>query len=275
MRVFGSGVAARLDDRRPHTTSVRDNAEAFAKAGFFILLCELPVTFLPVMSPRAATLALSVWLPIIAWITFGRRTDEEFFVGLRARAGGISPRSMAIGLGLVLTYCAGSVIAQVLYVSLVGAPPSSEIELTMYQPGGWVPFLIIAVVLAPVVEEAALRGFLQGYMQTKYGARAATVVAAVAFSVLHLDPVAMPLFLLDGLLFGLVAWRTGSFWIPAAMHAAGNLAILLLGLRFGPSSSAADFPAQTGISLMEFAAIFLVLAVAFASLIRSLNRESP
>lgn len=231
----------------------RDIAEAVAKTAFFAILSELLIVTLPLISPVTAAAVWCVWFPLVMWITFYRHTHEEFFLGLRARAKHISLDTIAYGAILTCAYCVASVILEVLYVSLVGGPEStSDIEMTLYQPGGWLPFLLIVVFLAPVVEEAGIRGYFQGRLEAAYGKRMALCCGAMLFSLLHLNIVAMPFYFIDGLILGFVAMRTGSIWISTAMHASGNLALVLLSLRFGASASAADFPRQIGVPLSAF-----------------------
>jgi membrane protease YdiL (CAAX protease family) len=147
--------------------------------------------------------------------------------------------------------------------------------MTLYRPGGWVPFGLIAVVLAPIVEEAALRGYFQGRLEATYGKRTALCGGALLFALLHGSLIGMPFYFADGVVLGLVAMRTGSIWVSTAMHASANLAVLVASLRFGAGSSAADVPKQTGVPLVVFLPVLAGLAAAFIWLLsRSAMRRA-
>jgi membrane protease YdiL (CAAX protease family) len=75
---------------------------------------------------------------------------------------------------------------------------------------------------APFGEEFFFRGFMQRGLQEKQGAPRAIVVTAVIFSAFHLDPVGFVARFELGVLFGLLAWKSGSIWPALGAHAANN-----------------------------------------------------
>ena len=79
-----------------------------------------------------------------------------------------------------------------------------------------------ASLLAPLCEEAAFRGYLQGALLTRRRPAAAIGLGALLFAAMHLDPVRFPAVLVLGALFGWLAWRSGSLWPAVAAHAANN-----------------------------------------------------
>jgi uncharacterized protein len=81
---------------------------------------------------------------------------------------------------------------------------------------------LFASLLAPLCEEAAFRGYLQGALLTRHRPHAALAGSAALFAAMHLDPVRFPAVLALGLLFGWLAWRAGSVWPAVAAHAANN-----------------------------------------------------
>lgn len=83
--------------------------------------------------------------------------------------------------------------------------------------------IVIGVSLAaPFGEEFFFRGFMQRGLQEKQGAPRAIVVTAVIFSAFHLDPVGFVSRFELGVLFGLLAWKSGSIWAAMGAHAANN-----------------------------------------------------
>jgi membrane protease YdiL (CAAX protease family) len=81
---------------------------------------------------------------------------------------------------------------------------------------------LAASLLAPLCEEAAFRGYVQGALLTRRRPGTAIFLSALLFAFMHLDPVRFPAVLALGALFGWLAWRAGSLWPAVAAHAANN-----------------------------------------------------
>jgi membrane protease YdiL (CAAX protease family) len=95
-------------------------------------------------------------------------------------------------------------------------------------------FILLGVsIAAPLGEELFFRGFIQrGIAEHREPARA-IVVTAFIFSAFHLDPVGLTARFELGVLFGLLAWRSGSIWPAIGAHAANNAVSALLFLAAG------------------------------------------
>jgi membrane protease YdiL (CAAX protease family) len=88
--------------------------------------------------------------------------------------------------------------------------------------GQRLPIILLAVVIAPVAEELAFRGYLYGVMRRYFGALPALVFTGVLFAIVHLNiPTLFPLFLLS-CLFTVSYEATGSLLVPMTMHALFN-----------------------------------------------------
>jgi membrane protease YdiL (CAAX protease family) len=77
-------------------------------------------------------------------------------------------------------------------------------------------------VLAGIGEELFFRGFMQTRLQRRWGPWPAIVITAVAFGLIHLDPVHAPLACLSGLLLGWITEQTGSVLPAVAAHVVNN-----------------------------------------------------
>ncbi len=109
--------------------------------------------------------------------------------------------------------------------TLLPEPWVREFDLSrLFQgpPGERLGIALLASLLAPLCEEAAFRGYLQGALLTRRRPAAAVGLGALLFAVMHLDPVRFPAVLVLGALFGWLAWRSGSLWPAVAAHAAHN-----------------------------------------------------
>ena len=85
---------------------------------------------------------------------------------------------------------------------------------------------VLAVCLfGPAAEELVFRGFLYGLLKDRIGVPLTIAVTALGWAVLHLGYSwwVIGIIVVDGLLLGLARWRTGSVFVPTAMHALYNL----------------------------------------------------
>ncbi|MDP3908198.1 CPBP family intramembrane glutamic endopeptidase [Novosphingobium sp.] len=92
------------------------------------------------------------------------------------------------------------------------------------------------------VEEICFRGWLQRRLATRISPAAAVVLAAIAFSLLHIfggarSPLALVNIFLAGVFFGVLAQRTGSIWAAIWAHFGWNWAeTSLFGLSPNPGA---------------------------------------
>jgi membrane protease YdiL (CAAX protease family) len=94
------------------------------------------------------------------------------------------------------------------------------------------PWLLLAVgvVLAPVVEEIAFRGFVFAGLRQKYGWKKAALVSAAIFAAFHLSLTALlPVFVL-GYIFAYLYQQSNSIWPAILMHVLTNA--LSLGMAY-------------------------------------------
>jgi membrane protease YdiL (CAAX protease family) len=84
--------------------------------------------------------------------------------------------------------------------------------------------LVLGVsIAAPLCEEFFFRGVLQQGLSEKLAPPTAIVVVAFVFALFHFDPVGFLARFEMGVVFGLLAWRSGSLWPSIFAHAANNL----------------------------------------------------
>jgi uncharacterized protein len=112
------------------------------------------------------------------------------------------------------------------------------------------------VVLPPLVEETVFRGVLVERFAVKWGLAVGIVVSAVAFGLLHVDPIGAGMF---GVVTALLYLRTGSLWPGILIHAANNL-VALLSMRLADPAAASEPTVQESLII---AAVCLALSVPF------------
>ena len=98
-------------------------------------------------------------------------------------------------------------------------------------PSQKIPIILLAVVVAPMIEEFVFRGFVYGVLKRHFGAFSSLIFSAILFAVVHLHaPSLVPLFLLACALT--IAYEfSGSLLVPMTMHAFFN-GLTLVGVFF-------------------------------------------
>ena len=85
-----------------------------------------------------------------------------------------------------------------------------------------IPIILLAVVIAPVAEELAFRGYLYGVIKRYFGAVPALVLSGILFALIHANlPSYFPLLVLASV-FALAYELSGSLLVPMTMHALFN-----------------------------------------------------
>ena len=94
-----------------------------------------------------------------------------------------------------------------------------------------VAMAIVAVALAPVIEELLFRGILLNRWAVKWSVGTAVAATSIAFGLLHANPFGITVV---GLVAAVLYLRTGTLLIPIAFHAANNLIATIPEFMMGP-----------------------------------------
>lgn len=141
---------------------------------------------------------------------------------------------MAFYAGILPVFFFAAVVSR-LVMLIVGQPVTiQEVVLIFMEPQSlWtlLALLGLALLVAPVLEEALFRGMLLPLIMKRLGAGPAVVLSSALFALVHFHvPSFFPLFVLaTGLALAYI--YTGSLWVPIVMHSlfnGMNLALLLL-----------------------------------------------
>lgn len=159
---------------------------------------------------------------VLSWEQMGLKPDRlsTFF------AQGVGYGVLTIGgsglIGLLLQALGVQQTQEAMFEGVLSAPPSQ-----------FVAVLLAAGVFAPVVEETFFRGYIFTGLTGRWGVRAAFVVSAVLFALVHTNlQAALPLFY-AGLVLAFARWRSGSL-VPGMVAHSLNNAIALLTLYLAP-----------------------------------------
>ena len=104
------------------------------------------------------------------------------------------------------------------YLRLVPVPTRQPRPLRSLPrtPGGRLALALLAVGVAPVLEEFFFRGLIQRTLERRWGPAAGICLAAAAFALVHALPWIFPLHFFLGLAFGFAVFATRSIWAGVA-----------------------------------------------------------
>lgn len=204
----------------------------FGAQGLFTLAAAIPA--LAEASPAIVELLFTAFLfaLLLAVALIGRQFDAERgcpMLGAKPIA------AVAGGAGIGLSGLLGAAMLAALAGNV--QPGTGETGV-----GPAILLGTLAILFQASVEEVYFRSWLQPILVRHWRPAAGLIVASIAFAALHLaggarTPLTLFNLMLGGLLFGLLALRTGGIAAPAAAHAAWNWAEqILLGLDPNPGS---------------------------------------
>lgn len=181
--------------------------------------------------------------------------------GWRAAAKAIVTGLMMVLLTLGTLYAIGWPLSLVApdYMASVLAEPAVEFDYSTLQ--GVFVAVLLALVLAPLIEELVFRGVLMQRWSARYGMRLGIVLSAVLFSVAHPASFAhIP----GAIVLGLEYWFTRSLVAAMLVHAANNAVIAALEVAvpgfMTEKYSLAEFreDAPLGLALFAIALVYFV-----------------
>ncbi len=126
--------------------------------------------------------------------------------------------TLGIGCGLLIAAYSIIIVHNIILYFLGVDTQGEEIMKIFTQLDSPVWFFIVAVVMAPIVEEVFFRGFLfQGFRQ-RYGWITAMLLSSAIFALAHMDLVALiPTFIL-GIVLAYMYHRSNSVWPGVILH---------------------------------------------------------
>ncbi|RMB01832.1 CPBP family intramembrane glutamic endopeptidase [Eilatimonas milleporae] len=178
-----------------------------------------------IVSGAGGVAAVSLWIGF----DMGRHhPGRAHMIGWRPARDGIANTLFRVFLAFVVLRAAQAAYFAV-FTEYTGAPAPSNVPAT---DGLWLPHAVwiyaLLLVIAPVVEEAVFRGYLQNSLKSRLSPVLSMTITAALFASIHFDIANwVPLFFL-GLALGAVRERTGALWPSMALHVVNNTVALVI-----------------------------------------------
>jgi len=162
-------------------------------------------------------LLIPIW-----WFTVRKYRVSWGSLGFRSFRGS----AIGIGCGMLFVAYIFTVIYALVIVNVLGWDMGTDVkEITEdVSSPGLVTFALVlgAVVVAPFVEEMFFRGFIFAGLRERYGWKIGALTSAGLFTIVHLNPIAIPTLFMLGFAFAFLYHRSNSLWPSILMHAIWN-----------------------------------------------------
>jgi len=161
-------------------------------------------------------------LPVLVFVQVRQLSFREIF-HLRQTSLSILFYSALIGLGTSVVAHEMEQIVQILIPMDPEILEKVQRMLTIHSLTDGIFLIMGAVMIASVAEEMLFRGFVQGVLEKHSNVTRGVMSTALIFAVFHLNPWGFLEYMLIGVLFGVVVWKTGSIFPAVVAHGVHNL----------------------------------------------------
>ncbi|MCX7736415.1 MAG: CPBP family intramembrane metalloprotease [Candidatus Kapabacteria bacterium] len=125
---------------------------------------------------------------------------------------------------------------------------------------------IIGAMIPAISEEALFRGFFQRSLEEKLKPIWAILISGITFGIIHMNPIDLVPLILIGIYLSLVAYHTGSIWVPIAAHFLNNFWALNV-MYFIPlkdlEEQSRTIPVHFSLSLLIIGALTTIIILYF------------
>ena len=170
-----------------------------------------------------------VMVAVVTWLRVGKGRGATLQdIGFRP----VKPGFLVLMIPLTVALLISSGIIAELTANVFGDVPDAGDQLGVTSAGlsvtDLVCLLIVAAVVAPVVEEMIFRGLLYQLIRVRKGVSPAIIISALAFAVIHFIPLLLGVFIVMGVAFALVVERSKSLYPAILLHALNNATSVVL-----------------------------------------------
>ncbi len=176
-----------------------------------------------------------IWVAFLGGMRFARRFNLNWRHQLAWR---IRRSDIALGLGVGVAL---QVVVNLMYWGILTlfdgadaddvAEPARELAENVVSPLEILALVLLAVVMAPLVEELLFRGLIQGAISDKFGHLLGVGASSVLFGLSHFQGIQLPALILVGIANGLLVWKTKrigpAFWSHLSFNGVTTLILTL------------------------------------------------
>jgi membrane protease YdiL (CAAX protease family) len=231
------------------------------------VVATVNLRFTPLVPWAAPLMAVILW---IYWRYLSKTRGDQL------RAAPLTPRVWRLallggGLAVAAVWASFAALRDVLHIA---APSGDASHIPVWTI---VATILMLAIVAGVSEEAGFRGAMQVPLERAYGPATAIAITSVVFTLVHLThgkaivPF-LPFYFVVAVIYGLLAYLTGSILPTIILHAAGDA--LMFGLQYLAVRIGAPPIAKTGAISPLFVAATLILAALAFVICRLLAREA-
>ncbi|MBI1212825.1 MAG: CPBP family intramembrane metalloprotease [Alphaproteobacteria bacterium] len=197
---------------------------------------------LPYVVP-AMSAVLLIGAAYLKWVRWPRTGYEFRRAGVRLSAVSAAAFFTSLAAGWSTMLC--GFLVYVAHRSLAGLGGEGMLHFPQTSFANLAPGLLMAGIVAGVVEEVAFRGFMQGTLERRFGIVPAIAVSGLLWAAFHLnhsyfaeEPLLWPaIFLAVATILGTIAHRTDSLIPGIAVHSGFDAAYFLLAGYLAPRTS--------------------------------------
>ncbi len=191
---------------------------------YFLIL--LIATAIDIVVWRKLTTEFSNWLNIITMIAL----NIVFFKTLENRSGfeirifrntSFNEIILAVGCAVLFYFLLDKFLDPIFESIFSKSEANFQEQLDSLRRAPMTSFIRVCLI-APIVEEVLMRGYVLGGLSNKYGIILALLVSAILFALLHFNMVQTLSALICGLILGILYIYTGSIFTCILAHALYN-----------------------------------------------------
>jgi membrane protease YdiL (CAAX protease family) len=197
--------------------------------GGLLTAAKMYPSFLPFVAPTMAAVLIAgvAYLKLGAWPRTGREFRRE-----AVPLGAVAPRPFLFSLAAAWSAMFAGFLFYAAHRALAGLGGESALALPHLPASLLLPGLVMAGIVAGVVEEIAFRGFMQGTLAKRFGIVPAILISGFVWALFHTNHsyfgeeagLWFAIFLAVATMLGTVAYRTRSLVPGIAVHAGFDIA---------------------------------------------------
>jgi membrane protease YdiL (CAAX protease family) len=166
-------------------------------------------------------------LAVIYLVIVRRRGVSWSDLGLRPASANWYWAAALLGLATLPLVAFVNFLSQTLSTGVARNPQLDILAPIAMSWTGLAGLLLMAGILAPIVEEIVFRGLFYSWLRARWGVAVGVMLSALGFALAHGIPLLIPALATQGVIFALVYERSGSLWPPIIMHGVFNSAMSL------------------------------------------------